>query len=342
MLIGEAYRVAASRRMCQARRVRFGRRAWLKGSLGGAGLAALGSVSRSSRAGSPGETTRIRAATGANAAAAPRPLDLDVRDLRVEGDRALGRRFLLLTPNYVPRGTRVPLLVLLHGLGETIDETLGVRAWLDRYGLGTSFERLRRPPVVRTSKPKLLSDERAAALNADLMRAPFEGFAIACPFTPKIPRAPEFDAYATWIVEIVLPRARAEAPILADERQVAIDGCSLGGFVGMEVFMRYPKAFGAWGGVQAAVSEPAAPLYAERLAGALRDAGTRPIHIETSTEDVFRKGNEKLAAELERRGVSSDLLVIPGWHDQPWLSEAGTIEMLLWHDRRFRAAKRPA
>lgn len=269
----------------------------------------------------------------------PIPDDLELRDLRVDGDRSLARRFLLLVPRYVPRGTKLPLLILLHGLGETIDETLGVRAWVDRYGLGGAFDRLRRPPVTRTfALRKDFSDERLAAVNGDLMKAPFYGFAIACPFTPKITTPREIDAYAKWLLGVMLPRARQEVALYEGPDLVAIDGCSLGGYLSLEVFLRAPKSFGAWGGVQSAISEPTAPRYAERLAMAVFEAGPKALHVETSTEDVFRKGNERLAAELTRRNVPCDLLTLPGWHDQPWLREAGAVEMLLWHDRRFRAA----
>ena len=68
---------------------------------------------------------------------------------------------------------------------------------------------------------------------------------------------------------------------------------------------------------------------------ALAESGPKKLHVETSTEDVFRSGNEHLAAELTRRGIPNEFLLSSGWHDQPWLREAGTIEMLLWHDRRF-------
>lgn len=300
------------------------RRAWLKSALGSLGVAALARAPFARAEDPP----------------SPPPVDLELRDLHVAGDRALGRRFLLCVPKYVPRSTKLPLLVLLHGLGETVDETTGVHAWIERYGLGSAFDRLRRPPAARTWKQrKDFSDERVAAVNADLMRAPFEGFAIACPYTPKATKPAELDTYAQWIVDVVVPRAKSEIAIYDDPRMIALDGCSLGGFVGAEVFTRTPQSFGAWGGVQSAISEGTAEKYAERLARAEADAGPKPIHLLTSTEDVFRKGNEKLAAELEKRNVHAELLVLPGWHDQPWLREAGSLEMLLWHDRRFRAAR---
>jgi hypothetical protein len=265
----------------------------------------------------------------------PPPQDLEIRDLRVDGDRALARRFLLFRPKYMPRSSPLPLLVLLHGLGETIDETLGVRAWVDRYGLGTAFDRLRRPPVARTFKRPDLQDERLAAINADLLHRPFYGFAIVCPFTPKITAAKDYDAYARWIVDVVIPKVRSEIAIREGSSMIAIDGCSLGGFLGLEVFLRSPGSFGAWGGVQTAITEPAADRAVERMIKALEESGPKKLHIETSTEDVFRSGNEHLAAELTRRGIPNEFLLSSGWHDQPWLREAGTIEMLLWHDRRF-------
>ena len=41
------------------------------------------------------------------------------------------------------------------------------------------------------------------------------------------------------------------------------------------------------------------------------------------------------AKALGELGVDSELVVIPGPHNQPWLREIGTLEMLLWHDRHL-------
>src|SRR5262245_12598202 len=77
---------------------------------------------------------------------APRtPLDLDVRDLKVPGPPGLADRFTLYTPKHLAPGERVPLLVLLHGLSETWSSEIGVHAWVQRYGLGNAYARLRRP-----------------------------------------------------------------------------------------------------------------------------------------------------------------------------------------------------
>ncbi|HMJ14729.1 MAG TPA: hypothetical protein VK524_25130, partial [Polyangiaceae bacterium] len=118
---------------------------------------------------------------------------------------------------------------------------------------------------------------------------------------------------------------------------VGLDGCSMGGYVALEVFLRKPEIFGTFGGVQSAFSTGAAARYAERLASAVKRVGRLPIHLETSTADPFRKANEQLSRRLSALGVENQLSVVPGPHDQPWLREAGTLEMLLFHDRNLGA-----
>jgi enterochelin esterase-like enzyme len=246
-----------------------------------------------------------------------RPRDLDVREVFVEGD--VSRRFVLCTPTHLAAGERVPLLVLLHGLGETGDERMGAWAWVERYGLGTSYDRLRR--------------------GAE----PLRGLVIACPYMPNLPIADPraFDAYAKWVAETVVPRARAEAPALDSAWTTYLGGCSLGGHFGLEVFLRRPEVFGAWGGVQTAVSAPAGAPYGRLLGETIARVGARDLLVETSTEDPFRAGNEALAASLERAGVPHEFVEPPGPHDQPWLRNTGTARMLGWFDALPRPERRP-
>src|ERR1019366_6986952 len=134
-----------------------------------------------------------------------RPRDLDVREVRVPG--TLSQLFVLATPRHLESYERVPLVVLLHGLGETGDARMGAWAWLERYGLGTSYDRLR---------------------GAGSMR----GLVVACPYMPDLPVADPraFDEYARWLVETVVPRARREAPAAFDNPALThLGGCSLGG-----------------------------------------------------------------------------------------------------------------
>ena len=260
----------------------------------------------------------------------------------MEGDRRLARRALLLLPRRRRAEAKLPLLVLLHGLGETGSEKLGVRAWVDRYGLASSYERLVQPPVSRTLEhARYLSDGHLQSVNQALNEQPFSGMALVCPFTPNVYRMPSreqaIDRYADWLETRLLPAVRAEARVSSDRKCTAIDGCSLGGYLSLEVFLKKPRLFGALGAVQGAIGASAAPRYAERLAKAVH--GDEPmataIRLGTSTGDPYRKPNERLSRELSERGVENTLEVFPGPHDQPWLREIGTLGMLLWHDREF-------
>jgi hypothetical protein len=264
------------------------------------------------------------------------PIDAEVRDIRVPG--AHSRRFTLLVPRHLEKHERVPLVVLLHGLGETIDERMGAFAWIERYGLGTAYDRLRRAPLARTTTRADWSDARVAELNRELALRPFRGVAIACPFTPDLViGAPGvLDGFASWIADVVVPRARREVPTLEDAEHTSLGGCSLGGHFSLEVFLRRPEAFGGWGGVQTAISAAAAPRYVERMERAIARVGPRDLLVETSTGDPFRNANEELARVLTKSRIEHTFRLLPGPHDQPWLRESGSIEMLLWHDQRKR------
>jgi hypothetical protein len=262
----------------------------------------------------------------------------ELMDLKLDGSRDLARRAIVLVPRDIAAGARVPLLVLLHGLGETKSEDAGVRAWIDRYGLVTCHARLKHPPVFPDTRRGDLTAERSRQINEELARRPFDGKSVlVCPFTPNIWRLPDprqaLDRYADWVSDVLLPEVRSKTPADTSPERAGIDGCSLGGFVGLEVFLRKPQLFASWGGVQSALGEAAAPSIANRLAGALASAGTRRLHVETSTGDAFYRANLALSRELKKRGVPHELAVLPGPHDQPFLREAGTLEMLLWHDR---------
>jgi hypothetical protein len=75
---------------------------------------------------------------------------LSAREIEVPKPGVFGRKCLLLRPSRIAEDVPLPLLVLLHGLGETGSEPLGIRAWYDRYGLPQAYARLLTPPVLRT------------------------------------------------------------------------------------------------------------------------------------------------------------------------------------------------
>lgn len=256
-------------------------------------------------------------------------LEEDLRNLRLQDLSEGGRRFTLITPRYLEPDRRLPLLVLLHGLGETTSERLGAYGWLERYGLGSAWQRMKRAPVVRTSTRGDWTGARLAEVNAELAARPFRGFAMACPFMPSPSSAAELDAYARWVETSLVPRARREVRTIEDPARTYVCGVSLGGYVSLELMTRLPHLFGAWGGVQTAIGAWAARGYAEKLAA----KPARPLLVLASTQDPWRNSSEALAAAFTATGLAHTYRVLPGPHDQPWLREAGTLETLLWFDR---------
>src|SRR5690606_40658938 len=76
----------------------------------------------------------------------PPSSELVQHDLELEGDRRIARRALVLEPAQRSGDGELSILILLHGLGEMGNETLGIHAWGERYGLVRAYERLRPPP----------------------------------------------------------------------------------------------------------------------------------------------------------------------------------------------------
>jgi hypothetical protein len=264
----------------------------------------------------------------------PAELDLALIDLKLDGDAGLAKRALVLVPAHGPPGRTYPGLVLLHGRGEVGDELGSIHAWRGRYGLAESYARLLRPPVrLAREQSGFMRGPQLDALNAGLLRTPFEGMVLICPVTPN-PHAggqPErvLDRYSEWIEGTLLPAVRARAP-LGSAPRIGIDGCSMGGYVAAEVFVRKPQLFQTFGVVQPAIGEFRVARYARHLAAA-GQAGLAGIHLQTSTGDPYRHATEAWGRQLERLGARHTLSLLPGPHDQRWLRATGTLAMLAWH-----------
>jgi hypothetical protein len=263
---------------------------------------------------------------------------LSVRELTLAGAGKFGRKCLLLRPTRVQEDQPLPLLLLFHGLGETNSETLGIHAWHDRYGLPEAYARLVAPPVERTLPNKrYLSDARLAEINRDLARAPLPDLNIVCPFTPNVfkqdPSAPLLDQYAEYVETALLPAARGALATLPGSSYTGVDGVSLGGYVSLEVFLRKPELFGVVGTMQGAFGKSLAEVYARRIADIATRLGPRCVHVTTTTFDPFRDASELFARRLNERGVSARLTLAEGPHDQTFLREAGSLEMLLFQAR---------
>jgi poly(3-hydroxybutyrate) depolymerase len=270
----------------------------------------------------------------ARSARAEAELDLseDLRNLRLLDLSEDGRRFVLVVPKYLAPGQKLPVVVLLHGLGETTNERAGAYAWVERYGLGSAWQRLKRAPIERTSTRGEWTDARLAAVNEELLQRPFRGLALVCPFMPNPSGVADLDSYARWIETSLLPRVRRETQVHDDAAHTFLCGVSLGGYVSLEMLARLPHVFGAWAGVQTAIGTFAAPGYAQKIAAGWKDQ-PHPMMLLTSTQDHWKASSEALAAAFKAKSLATTYRVVPGPHDQPWLREAGTIEALLWLDR---------
>lgn len=262
--------------------------------------------------------------------------ELALHDWALPGDEKIGRRAVVLVPTYLPKGARVPLLVVLHGLAETVDEEMGAYAWVKRYGVAEGFAHARAPGTISVaSLKKMATEERVSEIKDSLETKPFRGMVIACPYTPNIWKVgvsvdAALDAYASWLFDVLVPRLRAETPVNA---KLGLDGVSLGGYASLGVGVRKLADIDALGCVQAAVSTGDAASWADRIQKAFASKGAKPLGLITSTQDAFRKPVEMLSAELKKRSIAHDFRLAIGPHDQPFLRGPGSLEMLLWHDR---------
>src|SRR6185436_2629637 len=171
--------------------------------------------------------------------AAPPPADDAWRELSFEpsADLAEGQRALLLVTEHAATD---PILIALHGRGEAgrgLD--IGASAWPHEYALDRMHRRLHAPPLTSADLQEMWSPARLAELNASLQAAPYQGLAVACPYTPDLPDRTVEGArgFGRFVVEKLLARVRAELDSKVERSAVGIDGVSMGGrlalFVGL-------------------------------------------------------------------------------------------------------------
>jgi len=228
-----------------------------------------------------------------------------------------------------------PLLVALHGAGENVRGLLaGSRGWRDDYALPRAERRLHAPPLTREDFESLVEPARLAAVNESLASAPYEGLAVACPFTPRVQTLEGAKRWASFLERTLLPRAKKDAGLLANAK-VGIDGVSMGGRLALLVGLARPDLFDSVGALQPALSVDEAGYFAELIANSARTQ-PRPLRLVTSEGDPFRDAIRALSDGLTRRGLEHRLLVTPGPHDYAWNRGPGSLEMLLWHDRVLR------
>lgn len=244
---------------------------------------------------------------------------------------------------FAPEGAReLPLLVALHGRGETRSLAIGARAWRDDYGIERTHRCLLDAPIDANDLLGMTTDERLARINASLARAPYRGLRLACPFTPDLLRAtPESGAgFARFVIDRLLPWAARESGAPVDRKRTGIDGVSLDGRLALLVGFSHPEAFGAIGALQPAIRTHEASLFAG-LAKQARRRAAFALRFVSSEDDPFLEPIRALSARLHEANVEHELLVVTGPHDYAWNRGPGGAEMLLWHERVLRGLPPP-
>lgn len=262
--------------------------------------------------GAPGPRAEPRAPTPSLTDATPRECGLASRPPGVHLHRLeshlLGRSLpvLVLAPDRAP-GERLPLLILLHGLGAR------PAAWLDA-GIHARLA--------------------AAAQDGALRRA-----VVAIPTGEDGYWTDWADGAHPWgrmVVEEVLPAVQAAYDTRPGPASTAIAGVSMGGFGALSLGLRHPERFGAIVALSptdmviAVQDEPTRRVYRDVfgtppdpaavravnprdlvLAGA--GAGQRIILIVGDAEPrKFSEGTRLLAEALAERGAPPDLRVVAG------------------------------
>lgn len=244
-------------------------------------------------------------------------------------------RAAVLVPAWTA-GQRLPMLVAMHGRGEAMKgPEKGVLGWPRDYALVRAFERLAAPPITNEDLEGFADPARLAATNEGLRARPFAGVVVVCPYSPDVDlRKPaEIRAYATYLMNVVLPRAKKELPVLGSAASTGIDGVSLGGALSLRIGLANAASFGAVGTLQPAIGEDQVEDFTALARSAREKNPELALRLLTSKEDYFRRAIEKTSAAWRAAGLAHDYADVPGPHDYPFNRGPGAIEMLLWHDR---------
>jgi enterochelin esterase-like enzyme len=245
---------------------------------------------------------------------------------------------------------RFPVLVALHGRGEALKgRERGARGWLDDYWLLRATRRLAAPPLTSRDLLGFGQPERLLRQNESLEREPYRGLVVVMPYTPdglggeRRSGDPFASArrLASFVVDDVLPRVYRETPAIGSAASTGIDGVSLGGRGALLIGLERPKAFGAVGGLQAAIDANEIEVLVERASAAVQLNPRLVLRLLTSDDDYFLDVNRALSRALASAAIEHRLVVVPGPHDYAFNRGPGAYEMLLFHERVLRELPPP-
>ena len=293
----------------------FGRRTLLLGL----------SVAACSRREAPSPPARVAPVSGDRG-------EVDVLEWQTDG---VSTRAVVLRPRWTS-GTRLPVLIALHGRGEAVKApAAGAMGWPRDYALTRAIARASAPPLTGADYEGFFDPIRLARENERLAERPFAGLVVICPHLPDLDASREsvVAEVGRFFADVLLPRAHREAPVLASAAATGIDGVSMGGHFALRVGLSRPDRFGAVGALQAAIDpgRVSALVTLARTARAARDS--LALRLTTSHDDGYAEANRALSRGLLAAGIRHDFAEVPGPHDYAFNRGPGAYEMLLWHDR---------
>lgn len=231
---------------------------------------------------------------------------------------------------------RWPLVVALHGRGEALKPPPdGAMGWVHDYGLDHAIARVSNPPLGEDDVQGFVDPARIDFYNTELLRRPFGGLVVLCPYVPDINlrRSTELAEYGRYVAGVLVPRARRELPVFGERESTGIDGVSLGGAIALRTGFAHTETFGAVGALQPAVWDDQTQEWVEIARAARAKRRDLPIRLTTSHDDVYHDVITRLSQAWRSASVPHDFADIPGPHDYPFNRGPGAIELLLWHDR---------
>lgn len=243
-------------------------------------------------------------------------------------------RAVTIVPAWRKPDEKLPMLVALHGRGEAMKgPERGVMGWPKDYELLRAIRRVCAPPLTTDDFEGFVDPERLALHNDALSKREFAGLVVLCAYAPDVDlrKPPAIEAYAKYLTETVLARARKDLPVV--DGAVGIDGVSLGGALALRIGLGRPEQFAAVGTLQAAIGQDQIPELTELARSALTRNPRLKLRLLTSHDDYFRKAITSASAAWKTAGIAHELEDVPGPHDYPFNRGPGAIEMLLWHDR---------
>jgi hypothetical protein len=250
-------------------------------------------------------------------------------------------RAVVVVPSWGAPDARFPVLVALHGRGEAMKAPAeGAMGWPRDYAMVRAIDRLRAPPLRDADYEGFSEPSRLADVNASLAKQPFGGLIVACPWLPDVRPAPTGDIapFARFLQDSLLPRVRKETPALASSEATGIDGVSLGGVLALRIGLTSPAAFGAVGGIQAAIGEGQEADWTALVQAARARRPALKLRLLTSHEDYFRDPILAVSRAWRAAGIDHDFADVPGPHDYVFNRGPGSYELLLWHDRALTHA----